>query len=483
MRRERGVDPFENHAPESETTSDGYLRELKRTFRRVDSCTAGGSRVVVDVATPKPAEGVTTLAWDVGHAVANGFDFPGGSRRHVGGGTLGRRGPLRVRLRPQLLSRLRGLTRPESIGPRRAKRHSMPAPLSCPACGSTFDDRWRCHCGSPLRFADRPLPGGRAPDPDDLDRDRGLWAFDEFLPVGREVTLGEGWTPLVPSAEWDATFKLEYVFPTGSFKDRGAATTLSRAVELGVDTVVEDSSGNAGAAIATYAARAGVDAGIYVPADVKQSKLRAVERAGATPVRVAGSREDVTAACLEAVESGEGWYASHAWNPAFFAGTATFAFEIAAQRGWTVPDAVVTPLGHGTLFLGAYRGFRALHDAGWIDRLPRLLGAQAAGYAPIASALHATDGEERNELADGIRIREPVQREAILAAVDDTDGDVIALSADAVERELDALHDRGFYTEPTCAVAPAALRTFRDRGVVAPDDDVVVALTGSGLKE
>jgi threonine synthase len=358
----------------------------------------------------------------------------------------------------------------------------MPASLSCPACGSTFEDRWRCRCGAPLRFADRLLPGGPAPDPDELDRDRGLWAFDEFLPVDREVTLGEGWTPLVPSEEWDAAFKLEYVFPTGSFKDRGAATTLSRAVELGVDTVVEDSSGNAGAAIATYAARAGVDAEIYVPADVKQSKLRAIARAGATPVRVEGERADVTAACVEAVESGEGWYASHAWNPAFFVGTATVALEIAAQRDWSVPDAFVTPLGHGTLFLGAYRGFRALSEAGWTDRIPRLLGAQAAGYAPIADALHGSDDDAPNEMADGIQIRDPVQRDAILAALDDTDGDVVALSEAAVERELDALHARGFYTEPTCAVAPAALRALRDRGVVDADDDVVVALTGSGLK-
>jgi threonine synthase len=358
----------------------------------------------------------------------------------------------------------------------------VPTALRCPDCGSTYEDRWRCTCGSPLRFAERPLPEAPPPDPTGVDRDRGLWALDEFLPVGREVTLGEGWTPLVPAEGWDASFKLEYVFPTGSFKDRGAATTLSRAVELGVDTVVEDSSGNAGAAVATYAARAGVDAEIYVPAGVKPSKLRAIERAGATPVRIEGSREDVTAACVAAVESGEGWYASHAWNPAFVAGTATMALELAAQRGWSVPDAVVTPLGHGTLFLGAYRGFRALADAGWTDRVPRLLGAQAAGYAPIADALGEGEGDGRNDLADGIRIREPVQREAILRAVAETDGDVVALSAGAVERELDALHERGFYTEPTCAVAPAALSEFRDRGVVDADDDVVVALTGSGLK-
>jgi threonine synthase len=356
-----------------------------------------------------------------------------------------------------------------------------PARLACSECGRSYDDRWRCECGAPLDFAVDPRPDGPPPGFAELDTRRGLWAFDDFLPVDRRVTLGEGFTPLVDAPHWDAQFKLEYVFPTGSFKDRGAATTLSRAVELGVDTVVDDSSGNAGAAIATYAARGGVDAEIYVPASVKESKLRAIERAGATPVRVEGSRQAVTDACVDAVTSGDAWYASHAWNPAFFTGTMTFAMEVAAQRDWDAPDAVVTPLGHGTLFLGAYRGFRALYEAGWIDRLPRLLGAQAAGYAPVADELHGeTPGE--NDVADGIQIVHPARRRQILDAVEATGGDAIALDADAVAAELDALHRRGFYTEPTSAVAPAALREYRKRGVLDAGDDVVVPLTGSGLK-
>ena len=354
--------------------------------------------------------------------------------------------------------------------------------LRCPDCGDEYADRWRCTCGGPLEFADRPRP-----DPFDPDARDGLWAFAPFLPVDRRVTLGEGYTPLVDAPDWDAQFKLEYVFPTGSFKDRGATTTLSRAVELGVERVVEDSSGNAGAAVATYAARAGLECAIYVPADVKASKVRAVERAGGEVVRVEGSREAVTEACVDAVEAGEGWYASHAWNPAFFAGTATFAYELVHQRDWSVPDAVVLPVGHGTLFLGAYRGFRHLFDSGWIGRMPRLLGAQAAGYDPIARELHTkrrgpTGSRGTNDLADGIQIREPVRERELLDAVKATGGDCIALGAAETERALDALHERGFYTEPTCAVAPAALREYRDRGVLAADDDVVVPLTGSGLK-
>jgi threonine synthase len=368
-----------------------------------------------------------------------------------------------------------------------------PTPLVCPDCGATYQDRWRCTCGHPMEFARQPLPEEPAPDPAAFDTREGLWSFDAFLPVEKRVSLGEGMTPLQRAPDWDAEFKLEYVFPTGSFKDRGATATVSRALELGVDRVVDDSSGNAGAAIATYAARAGIDAEIYVPASVKRSKLRAIEAAGATPVRVEGSRQDVTDACVEAAvgedegptgdgqPGGDAWYASHAWNPAFFAGTATFAYETALQRDWEAPDAVVSPLGHGTLFLGAYRGFRALKEAGWTDSVPRMYGAQAAGYDAIASELHGP-AAGANDVADGIQIRDPVQKDAILDAIDASGGDAIALPEGLVTAELDRLHGAGFYTEPTCAVAPAALREYRERGEIDADEDVVVALTGSGLK-
>ena len=417
--------------------------------------------------------------------------------------------------------------------------------LECVDCETRFDDRWRCTCGSPLRFAEAPIPDGEPPEPGALDGRPGLWAFEAFLPVGDDpadrVTLGEGMTPLVDPDRtvgkedgrdgesddrdgesdgrdgesddrdaidpWNAAFKLEYVFPTGSFKDRGATTTLTRASELGVERVVEDSSGNAGAAIATYAARAGIDAEVYVPADVKASKLRAIRRAGATPVRIEGSRADVTDACVAALggergqegdgdgnddggDGGDGapvvWYASHAWNPAFFEGTATVAYEIAFQRGWEAPDAVVTPLGHGTLFLGAYWGFRRLRRAGWIDEVPKLYGAQAAGIAPVVEAIHGPEAADPdgkgNESADGIRIANPVRIDEIREAIAETGGDAVAITGSDAERELDRLHAAGFYTEPTCAVAPAALRKLRERGAISDDEDVVVPLTGSGLK-
>jgi threonine synthase len=369
----------------------------------------------------------------------------------------------------------------------------MPTDLYCPSCDETYsagpDEPWRCEYGHPLEFTERPLPDGPAPDFADLDTRKGLWAFDSFLPISREVSLGEGFTPLVSAPDWDASFKLEYVLPSGSFKDRGATTLLSRAAELGVETVLEDSSGNAGAAVAQYAARAGIDARIYVPAGVKESKLAAIERVGAEPVRVEGSRGDVTDACIEAVEAGAGWYASHAWTPSFFAGTATFAMEVAAQRDWAVPDAVVLPVGHGTLFLGTYRGFVALQDAGWTDAVPRLLGVQAAGHAPIAAA-HGnganasgnSDSPGVNDVADGIRIDQPARGGGILDAIEATGGDAIAVGAEDTRTALGVLHRAGFYVEPTSAAAVTGLSAYRERGVLDSDADVVVPLTGSGLK-
>ena len=425
----------------------------------------------------------------------------------------------------------------------------MPTDLTCPACDAVYaaspTEPWRCGCGHALEFVDRPHPEGEPLPLSNLDTSRGLWTFFEFLPIECHVTFHEGFTPLVEPVEWDVAFKLEYVVPTGSFKDRGATTTLSRAVELGVEKVIEDSSGNAGASIATYAAHAGIDTDVYVPATVPQSKLMAIGRAGARPVRIEGTREDVTAACIDAVEGepdgavdggpdgagsepdpddesatrggnaaivedesirvadpdagddadghpdapyqyGAGWYASHAWNPAFYAGTMTFAFETAAQRDWTVPDALVLPIGHGTLFLGAYRGFSLLADAGITDRLPRLYGVQTVGYDPVVEAVggerFVDDEETHTDIADAIQISEPARVDQLVDAIDATDGDAVAVGDGPVETTLDRLHRSGFYVEPTCAVAPAALAHLRESGAIDPDEDVVVPLTGSGLK-
>ncbi len=354
----------------------------------------------------------------------------------------------------------------------------MSIELRCPACEARFDDRWRCgDCHSPLEFAYSQSPIDR----ESLSLADGVWGFSELLAVDQAVSLGAGATPLVESP-WNCEFKLEYVAPTGSFKDRGATTVIARAVDVGADALIEDSSGNAGGAVATYAGRAGMDCTIFVPESAPESKIQPITRSGATVERIGGSRQDVVDACVGAVEDGAGWYASHAWNPAFFEGTATMAYEIAIQRDWSLPDALIIPVGHGTLLLGVYRGFKRLQAAGLIASVPRLLGVQAAGYAPIADSLHESVSGH-NDVADGIHITEPVRNDQLFTAIESTAGDCIAIEREPVERALNGLHANGFYVEPTSAVAVAGLERYRKLGVLDRDDDVVVPLTGSGLKK
>ncbi|MDY6764650.1 MAG: pyridoxal-phosphate dependent enzyme, partial [Halobacteria archaeon] len=335
----------------------------------------------------------------------------------------------------------------------------MEIELECRSCGNIYstgkDEPWRCECGHPLDYSSTPVPDHERPSFKDLETRKGLWAFDDFLPVEPRVTLREGFTPLVEDEVWNATFKLEYVFPSGSFKDRGSTTTVSKALEIGAEKIVEDSSGNAGASIAQYAARAGIPAEIYVPEGVKKSKLDAIKSVGAKPVVVEGDRDQVTQKCTDEVESGDAWYASHAWNPVFFEGTKTFALELMAQRDWEAPEAVVLPVGHGTLLLGAYRGFRSLIEAGWMssEDIPRLLGAQAAGYAPVVEELNGgQESDDKAVSADGIHINKPVRGSQIVDAIHDTEGDATAVSETQLRGALDKLHGRGFYVEPTSGV-------------------------------
>ena len=194
-------------------------------------------------------------------------------------------------------------------------------------------------------------------------------------------------TPLLPVATGgrEVFLKIDHLLPTGSFKDRGAAVLLTKMRELGVTSGVEDLSGNAGAAIAAYAAAAGVPVSIYVPASAPEAKVAQIRLYGARLVSVPGSREETTAAAL--AEAQQSYYASHVWNPFFLEGTKTVAFEIWEQSGRRAPDWVITPVGHGTMLLGLFNGFQHLLEAGVTSQLPRIVGVQAANCAPLAAAV------------------------------------------------------------------------------------------------
>ncbi|MGQ9645315.1 MAG: threonine synthase [Thermodesulfobacteriota bacterium] len=357
----------------------------------------------------------------------------------------------------------------------------------CPQCKSTYSvepTRWRCDCGS---FLDLPFE----PSFDIkkiLKRGKTLWRYREAIPIDQDesiLSMEEGFTPL-ESMAWDGhpiLVKIDYLFPTGSYKDRGATVLISKLKELGVKKVVEDSSGNAGAAIAAYCARAGIRCEIYVPQGTSLGKLVQIEAYGAILRKVEGSRKRTAEVTMEVAS--KVYYASHCWNPFFLHGTKTFAFEIWEQMGWTTPDAIVLPVGHGTLLMGAYIGFKELKEAGMIKRIPRLVAVQSGACAPLDRAFKKGWKEtkpfetKRETLAEGIAIADPVRGRQILEAMRETDGEVLTVTEREIGVAQREMGMRGHFIEPTAAATIAGLKKYLKHH---RKEIIVSTLTGTGLK-
>jgi threonine synthase len=275
--------------------------------------------------------------------------------------------------------------------------------------------------------------------------------------------------------------------PTGSYKDRGVSVMVNWLSGLGAATVVDDSSGNAGASLACYAARAGLRACIYVPASAPAPKKAQIATYGAELVEVHGPREAASKAAAAATRTiPEVKYASHAWHPAFLLGQMTAAYEIWEQLGRRVPDWFVGPAGHGGLMLGTWRGFQHLANSGVVDRLPRLIAVQAEPYTPLHEAFHngwdkvAPRPHVEKINADGIAIGAPVRSASLLAALYRSRGTVVSITDDEVMRSHRRLAEQGLFVEPTSATVPAALSKVSE--LFAPDETVVAFLSGHGLK-
>lgn len=358
----------------------------------------------------------------------------------------------------------------------------MTLTLTCTACHTTAPPTaWRCPaCGGVL---DIPLPTFH---PDAIEkREASLWRYAASLPVERTVSLGEGFTPLVPLARTPdprVMVKLEFIAPTGSFKDRGTVMTINALLQANVRDVVEDSSGNAGASLAAYAAAAGVRARIFTPAHAAEGKKRQMRVFGADLVEVPGPRSATTEACLRAAE--ESVYASHAWSPLPLLGLMTCAWELWEQLG-DAPAAIVCPVGQGGLFLGVWRGFQALRAAGCITRMPRMFAVQSTACAPITSAWYLKEPEpvqvdEGETVAEGIRIAHPVRGREVLAAIRSSGGAAFAVSDEAIRAAHAWLARRGLFVEPTSAVVGVPLEEVCE--YTKEEGPIVLLLTGSGLK-
>jgi threonine synthase len=359
----------------------------------------------------------------------------------------------------------------------------------CANCGERYEAGptvWRCaKCGGSLDVADRPV----------FDRanirlaDHSVWRYRAMIPTmpgAPIVSLGEGMTPLVEAdfAGKRIHFKLEYIAPTGSFKDRGTTVLVTNLKAWGVTRAADDSSGNAGASFAAYCGRAGIAAEIFTPAYASPAKLSQIEIFGAHLNKIEGAREKATEAVEAATQTGM-VYGTHAWSPFTLEGTKTIAYELWEQlRGDGkpgVPDVYVSPIGQGSLFLGAYRGFKDLLAAKAIGKMPRMIGVQSAGCPPIAEALkqgldHAAPIQKQQSVAEGIALSHPIRDAEILRAIRETGGEAIAVADEETLAARRTLAQIGLYVEPTSAVVGAALQKLELEGTV------VVALTGSGLK-
>jgi threonine synthase len=359
--------------------------------------------------------------------------------------------------------------------------------LVCSSCSRSFSvdmPMWRCTCGGLLDIVfDAPLNKTHF-----LADAPGLWRYRAALPLNDDnniVTFSEGGTPLLPHTI-DGTqvmLKLDHLFPTGSFKDRGASVLISKARELRIARVVEDSSGNAGATIAAYCARAGIGCDIYVPAATSSVKLKQIESTGAHLQKISGSREDTAHAALNAATTT--YYASHSWNPFFLHGVKTCAFEIAEQLQWQAPEAVVVPVGNGTLLLGLFIGFSELLRAGIIDALPKMIAVQSSNCSPLADAfeknlLSPEPVEKSATLAEGIAVAQPVRGAQILKAVRQSRGAFVKVNEQEIAAALAELHKSGFYVEPTSATAVAGFKKWHK--TEPQNSRAVIVLTGHGFK-
>jgi threonine synthase len=376
--------------------------------------------------------------------------------------------------------------------------------LECTRCGKRYDHRvlqTLClDCARPLytRYDLERLR--RAVSKESLrGREASLWRYAEFLPVDERterITLGEGWSPLLPCPRLGARLGLPHLLvkdegqiPTGSFKARGMAVAVTRAKELGARSLAVPSAGNAGGAMAQYGARAELECYVFMPDDVPQLNRIECVAAGARTYLVKGLITD----CGKIVREGTphtGWFdVSTLKEPYRVEGKKTMGLEIAEQLDWELPDVILYPTGGGTGLVGMWKAFEELEAIGWIDsRRPRMVAVQSEGCAPIARAFHssaesAEPWQNAQTMASGIRVPAAVGDLLMLRALRESSGTAVTVS----DAEIDAstrliTRTEGLFVCPEGGAVVAALQKLVDDGWVRPDERVVLFNTGTGLK-
>jgi threonine synthase len=375
--------------------------------------------------------------------------------------------------------------------------------LDCTRCERTYlpdSRRSLCECGGPLfarydleRAAKDMRPGHLAL------REPTLWRYDDVLPVenpDHRISLGEGFTPLLGTVRLGALVGLPRLFvkeeggnPTGSFKARGLCLAVSMAKALGATDVCLPSAGNAGSALAAYAARGGLRAHVFIPRDVARVFVMETAAYGAEVVLVDGLISDAGKVCGERAREG-GWYdCSTLKEPYRVEGKKTMGYELAEQMGWRLPDAILYPTGGGTGLIGMWKAFEELERMGFVGpQRPRMYAVQAEGCAPVVKAF--AEGQDEAQFwegatthAHGLRVPKPFADFLILRALRQSHGAAVAVSEEEIIQGVkDAAASEGLFMSPEGGACVAALRRLKATGHLSADDVVVSFNTGTGFK-
>jgi threonine synthase len=374
--------------------------------------------------------------------------------------------------------------------------------LECGRCGTRYDadePQNLCECGTPLLVRyDLDQVAGTVSKEDIAGRPNDLWRYHELLPVRDRqnvVSLGEGMTPILPLKDYGTRIgvpnllvKDEGLLPTGSFKARGAAVGISKAHELGIERITMPTNGNAGAAWATYAARAGMKSLIVMPAEAPSITRMECAMAGARLYIVDGLIGDAGKIAGQAVA--DGWFnTSTLKEPYRIEGKKTMGMEIVEQLGWRMPDVIVYPTGGGVGLIGIRKALDEMVTLGWLTgKLPRLVAVQSSGVAPIVRAYEegaetAEPWENAQTVAFGINVASAIGDFLILSAIRDTDGTAIAVDDEEILAEqAKCAAEEGMLMCPEGAATLAAVSRLRSSGWLDGSEEVVVLNTGSDLK-
>lgn len=356
----------------------------------------------------------------------------------------------------------------------------------CKSCQKTYDARpecIKCTCGHAL-WLDY---SGRLNKSDIIQNEFSMWRYSQALPVKREdvtITFGEGLTPMVKLnyKGYNLLIKQDHLMPTGAFKDRGVAMVTNFLYNQGVTKFGEDSSGNGGSSYAGYAALAGIDCKIFVPAGTSKGKIAQMKVYGSELVVVEGTRADVTNEAMKNIEGRV--YVGHNWHPLFVQGIKSVAYEIWEQNNFSAPDNIVCVAGNGSMIAGVYLGFNELLASGEIKKMPRIFGVQAQNCNPLQREFvgATTNFEAKPTIAEGISIYRSTKHCDVVSFVKQTNGAFISVTEAAIKAAIFEVGQRGFYIEPTSATGFAGLDQLITEGVIKPTDQTAIIISGNGLK-